>query len=86
MRPQTSKRNQDMGKSNSLTKAAPAPMDVVDKKYQAEDDLRTLKRAGEVTSDKARLAAAKREGKREQAALAKVVGGGKKKPASRSRR
>lgn len=49
-------------------------------KWQAEDDVRTLRRAEEIRTDRARLAAAKRVAKEEQAALAKLT-----KPATRRR-
>ena len=45
-----------------------------DKKWQAEDDVRTLKRHAEITSDPKRHAAAKSHAKRESAVLQKVVG------------
>ncbi len=45
--------------------------------YQAEDDFRTLERAGEVTGDKKRHAAAKSHGQKRLTTIGKIVGAGK---------
>ncbi len=49
-------------------------MDVpsVDKKWQTEDDLRTIRRAGEIKASAARMRAVRTLAAKEQAALAKV--------------
>lgn len=43
-------------------------------KYQAEDDLRTLRRAQEIQNDKTRMARAKRVASQEMKALESVAG------------
>ena len=43
-----------------------------DKKWRAEDDLRTLQRAKEIENDKARMQAAKNIAKEQKAALEKI--------------
>lgn len=43
-----------------------------DKKWRAEDDLRTLQRAKEIENDKARMQAAKSIAKEQKAALEKI--------------
>lgn len=45
-----------------------------DKKWQAEDDLRTLQRAQEIQKSRSRLSAAKRIAKEQVDALKKVAG------------
>ena len=47
-------------------------MSAQEKKWQAEDDLRTLQRAAEIRKDKGRLAAARKCAKEQMAALQKV--------------
>lgn len=44
------------------------------RRFQAEDDLRTLRRAEEIKSDKTRVVAAKRIAKSEIKALGKISG------------
>ena len=44
-----------------------------DRKWQAQDDLRTLQRAQEIQADRSRLNAAKTEVKNQMAALSKVA-------------
>lgn len=44
-----------------------------DRKWQAQDDLRTLQRAQEIQADKSRLQAAKVEVRNQMAALSKVA-------------
>jgi hypothetical protein len=48
-------------------------MTAQDKKWQAQDNLRTIQRAAEVTSNAARLKAAQAEAAQQVAALNKVV-------------
>lgn len=76
-----------MAKSKSTSKIAPTSSALVPaasggmskedrarmKKYQAEDDLRTMQRAQEVCSDKARMNAAKRLAKEQASALTKLA-------------
>jgi hypothetical protein len=44
-----------------------------DKKWRAQDDLRTLRSAAEIQSDAARVKAAQSEAQQQMQALAKVV-------------
>ena len=48
-------------------------LSVADKKWQAQDDVRTLVSADEITTDKKRLGAAEKESATQQAALNKVT-------------
>ena len=62
------------GKKKSKPKKTPSPkLDVIDAKYQAEDDARTLMRAEEIKCDKARIKAAQAQAKKQIAELARVV-------------
>jgi len=54
---------------------AKIPCCSVDKNWQAECDLRTLKSAVEIQASRTRLAAAKRFASQEQQALQRVTGG-----------
>ena len=56
---------------------APA-MATVDSKWQAEDDLRTIRRATEIQSSRQRMAAVKNLATQEQKALQQVTGSAKK--------
>lgn len=49
-------------------------MPAVDRAWQARSDLDALRRAGEVMRDRGRMAAAKREAKREVKAMQKIPG------------
>lgn len=51
-------------------------IDISEKEFQAEDDMRTLMQAEEIIGDKKRLAAAKKKAE-EKAELAKKVAGKK---------
>lgn len=51
---------------------APAVSPAMMRNYQAEDDLRTLQRAGEVQADKSRVSAAKKLAAKQAAALHKI--------------
>jgi len=51
-----------------------AMRDAEDKKWQAQDDLRTLQRAREIEADKERLARAKKEAQAQMMALDRVSG------------
>jgi len=51
----------------------------MDKKYQAEDDLRTLRRAEEIKADKKRVSEAKKIAKQEIKALKKLTNNTRKK-------
>jgi len=51
-----------------------AMRDAEDKKWQAQDDLRTLQRAREIEADKERLARAKKEAQSQMTALSRVSG------------
>jgi len=51
-----------------------AMRDAEDKKWQAQDDLRTLQRAREIEADKERLARAKKEAQAQMMALGRVSG------------
>lgn len=51
----------------------------IDKQFQAEDDMRTLRRAEEVKASPTRMKAAQQEAKKEVQALTKVSKGGKAK-------
>jgi hypothetical protein len=44
----------------------------IDKKYQTEDDLRTIQRAAEVQASRSRMAAVKRLNAQQQAGLKKI--------------
>lgn len=44
-----------------------------DKKWRAESDLRTLREAEEIRSDKSRVSAAQTEGRKQMAALSRVT-------------
>ena len=57
-------------KRRSSTAESPAPFD--NKKYEREEDLRTLQRAEEIRVDKSRLAGAQREANSQMRALKKV--------------
>lgn len=50
-----------------------AMRDREEKKWQAQDDLRTLQRAREIESDKERLANAKKEAEAQMTALGRVA-------------
>ena len=52
--------------------AAPR-MDAEEKKWRAQDDLRTLQRAKEIEANRSRMAAAQREAKAQISVLAKVT-------------
>ena len=67
----------------SASKKKPIPVKIVndapiskyadeDKKWRAENDLRTLQRAKEIENDKARMQAAKNIAKEQKAALEKI--------------
>lgn len=61
-------------KTNVVEAMAPMPrMSVEDKKYRAEDDLRTLRRAEEIRADPQRVKYAKQTAVQEMKALAKVA-------------
>ncbi|MDP1614328.1 MAG: hypothetical protein Q8L68_00875 [Methylococcales bacterium] len=50
------------------------PMSVMDKKYQLEDDVRTLKNAEKIKADKERMELAKTEMGKELKAIKQVIG------------
>ena len=52
--------------------AAPR-MDAEEKKWRAQDDLRTLQRAKEIEANRSRMAAAQKEAKEQISVLAKVT-------------
>lgn len=49
-----------------------------EKEWQAQSDLQTLKTAGEITANKQRLAAARKEGEKQIKAVKKAVKRGRK--------
>ncbi len=57
---------------NALVGESPAIYAGIDRDYRAEDDHRTLTRAGEVMSDRDRLKAAKAHGKKQQKYMEKA--------------
>jgi len=60
-------------KKKGAVKAVRAPsMTAEDRSWRARDDLRTLTRAQEISADKVRMAAAKREAAKQQASLARI--------------
>lgn len=62
-----------MAKSkHPIIKEAPCVSPAMDRRYQAEEDLRTLQCAGEVTGDKGRLKAAKAMAAEKARDLAKI--------------
>lgn len=58
-------------KSKSANTLMPSP--VCDLDYRARDDMQTLRRAAEITGDKSRLSAAKREAQKDMKALEKIT-------------
>jgi hypothetical protein len=61
-----------------FTKHETAGMPMADQSWRARDDADTLRRAGEIMSDKSRLSAAKKEADKTVKALTRVIGGGSK--------
>jgi len=51
---------------------ADSPMAIDERKWRARSDCDTLKTAAEITGDRSRLAAAKREAAQQQRSLAKI--------------
>jgi hypothetical protein len=63
-----------MATKKSTARAVPAPrMNASDKRYQAQDDLRTIQRANEIQGDKSRMSAAQKEATNQMAALSSVA-------------
>ena len=60
-------------KKSAPTRAAAPRLSVQDKKWRAQDDLRTLRSAAEIQSDAARVQAAQSEAQQQMQALAQVV-------------
>lgn len=62
------------GKKKGKPKKTPSSkLDVIDAKYQAEDDARTLMRAEEIKRDASRIKAAKAQAKKQMEELSRVV-------------
>jgi len=59
--------------SGKMTEAMGTPALAMDDKWRAEDDLRTLERAHEVTRDSSRFSAAKAEAKRKRESLDRIA-------------
>lgn len=58
-----------------MAKAIPVPrMSAMDRQWQAESDLRTLKQAQEIQASRARRSAAASEAKKQMSALQKIGG------------
>lgn len=60
--------------SKSATKATANQAPEVDRTWQARSDLDALRRAGEVVSDRSRMAAAQNMHRKEMAGMQKVMG------------
>ena len=60
------------GKSKS-TRARPSPVSEM-KRFERQDDLRTLQRAEEIKGDSGRMRGAQREAKDQQKALSRIAG------------
>lgn len=68
-------------KAARKTRAATSPGRLAaaeDRKFRAQDDLRTLQRANEISGDKSRMTAAQREAAAQKRALEKIAGNKKK--------
>lgn len=61
-----------MATKKSSTASTPR-LSAADKKYQAQDDLRTIQRASEIQADKGRMTAAQKEAQNQMAALSSVA-------------
>lgn len=55
-------------------KVAPAKVSPEEKRWRAEDDMRTLMRADEIKADRARMKACADHAKKQASAVAKVAG------------
>jgi hypothetical protein len=60
--------------SKSSVAVVSRPSNAQEAKWQAEDDVRTLQRAGEIERDKARLAKAQAMAKKQADDLARITG------------
>lgn len=60
-------------RKGKMTEAMGTPALEVDKRWQAEDDLRTLERANDVVSDSSRLTAAKSHAKKQRESLDRIA-------------
>ena len=61
-----------MATKKPSTVSAATRLTAQDKKYQAQDDLRTMQRAAEIQSDKSRMTAAQKEAQNQMAALSSI--------------
>ena len=61
-----------MATKKSTVAAAPR-VTAADKKYQAQDDLRTIQRASEIQADKRRMMGAQKEAQNQMAALSSIA-------------
>lgn len=57
-----------------MSKKSKGPCVDMDSKWRAESDLRTLREAEEIKSDKSRVSAAKTEATKQMSALSRVTG------------